>query len=121
VQINNGVADICNKIQILQTVYNHVSNNAGWDFRAAHALEGGFDFPQQSFNIGSRNRALGAGDTDAASQFLAVKFFAGAIPLDQQGSGQDGALNGRKTLLAIKTLSAPTDTTVGVVSGIQYF
>ena len=41
----------------------------------------------QAIDIGGRDRPFGAGDADAAHQFVAVEFFAGAILLDDQGRG----------------------------------
>jgi hypothetical protein len=49
-------------------------------------LQRGFNFPDQAVDIGSRYRAFGTGNPNAARQFIAIKFLAGAILFDEQWS-----------------------------------
>ena len=80
-QINDGITDVGDLVQLFQTLDDHIADDAGGDFGAAHALQGGFDLADQALDIGGGDRALGAGDADAAGQLFAVKLLARAVLL----------------------------------------
>ena len=66
----------------------------------------GLDLADQAVDGGGGNRALGAGDADAAEEFFAVKLLAGAVFFDDQRGRQQRALDGGEALLALDALAA---------------
>ena len=81
-QINDGIADVGNLIQIFQTIDDHIPHDAGGHLSPSHALQGRFNFTKKAFDVSCRNRAFGARDSDTPGEFFAVKFLARAVALD---------------------------------------
>ena len=119
-QIDDGVADVGDLIEVFESVDDHVTDHAGGDFFAAQFLQVGFDFAYQVVDIRGRDGAFGARHADALKQFVAVKFFAGAGAFDDQRRGENGPFVGGEALSAVFTFTAAAHASARVVGGIKY-
>src|SRR5450756_2149755 len=120
-KVNNGVADVGNLVEIFNAFNDHVADDARRNFGAAHALQGAFNLAHQAFDVGGRDGALGTGDADAAHQFFAVKFLAGAIRFNDEWCGENGTLDGAEALVAVFAFPAAANATATFMRGIQNF
>ena len=77
-QVDDRVSDVSDLIQVFESLDDHIADNAGGYFFAAHFLKGGLDFVHQVIDIICRYRALGTGDPDAFEKFFPVELFAGS-------------------------------------------
>ena len=73
----------------------------------------------QPLDVRGGNRALGAGDADAALKLVSIKLLTSAILLDHQRRREDRALIGAEALVALNALAAPADASMAVVRGIE--
>ena len=121
VQVDNGVADVGDLVELFQAFDDHVTDDAGGDFSAAYALQGGFNLADEAVDVGGRDRALGAGDADAAHELFSIELFARAIRFDYKGNGKNGAFVRTEALVAVVAFTAAADTAVAVVGGIEDF
>ncbi len=119
-QIDDGIADVGDLVEVFESVDDHVTDHAGGDFFAAQFLQVGFNFADQVIDIRGRDGALGARHADALKQFVAVEFFAGARALDDQRRGEDRPFVGGEALFAVFAFTPAAHTSARVVGGVKY-
>lgn len=118
-QIDDGVANVGDEVQLFQACDHHVPCHARRHFSFPQGLELGLDLPNQALDVCRGYWSLCTSNPNSSSEFLPVEVLPRSVLLDDQRPGKNRTFVATESLPTLEAFAAASDATMTVMGGVK--